>query len=450
MNRTETVSSTPDSLTVLPVDGLPEVTAGTDLVAALQTAGAHLRDGDVLVVTSKVISKAEGRLVDVPAGMDRDDFRRELVEREARSIVARRGPTTITRNRLGVVAAASGIDASNVGSGQLALLPIDPDGTAESLRKEIAERLGVRVAVVITDTMGRAWRVGQTDAAIGSSGLSVLKPYAGQVDPHGNVLEVTNTAIADEVAAAADLVKGKTTGRPMAIVRGLPLVDDGSRAADLLRGEAEDMFRLGADEAFAAGLRAAVPRRRSVRNFSDREVAQADVRAAVADARTAPAPHHSRPIRFIWLRSRDVRERLLTAMREAWRSDLTADNFAEESIQRRISRGDILWRAPELILPFLVADDGAHDYPDERRRACESTMFTVAGGAAVQSLLIALAARDLGSLWVGSTIFAAEVVRRELDLESRWQPLGAVAVGYPADDAAGPRTADPSDPLIER
>ncbi|WP_066910775.1 coenzyme F420-0:L-glutamate ligase [Millisia brevis] len=442
--------STADALTVLPIDGLPEVTAGTDLVGALLATGVDLRDGDVLVVTSKVISKAEGRLVDVPAGVDRDAFRRDLVEREARSVVARRGNTMITRSRLGVVAAASGIDASNVGAGQLALLPVDPDGSAQTLRKEIADRLGVRVAVVITDTMGRAWRVGQTDAALGAAGLTVLKPYAGQTDPHGNVLEVTNTAIADEIAAAADLVKGKTTGRPMAIVRGLPIVDDGSRAADLLRTEDEDMFRLGADEAFAAGLRAAVPHRRSVRDFADEPVDPAVLRAAIADAWTAPAPHHSHPIRFVWVRTREVRERLLTAMRSAWRNDLSEDGFTDEMITRRLSRGDILWRAPELILPFLVTDAGAHDYPDERRRANERTMFTVAGGAAVQSLLIALAARDLGSLWVGSTIFAADVVRTELDLGPTWQPLGAVAVGHPAQ-AVGPRPAgDPGEAVIER
>lgn len=442
--------STADVLTVLPIDGLPEVTAGSDLVGALLATGVDLRDGDVLVVTSKVISKAEGRLVDVPEGVDRDAFRRDLVEREARSIVARRGNTMITRSRLGVVAAASGIDASNVDAGQLALLPVDPDGSAQILRKEIADRLGVRVAVVITDTMGRAWRVGQTDAALGAAGLTVLKPYAGQTDPHGNVLEVTNTAIADEIAAAADLVKGKTTGRPMAIVRGLPIVDDGSRAADLLRTEDEDMFRLGTDEAFAAGLRAAVPHRRSVRDFADEPVDPAVLRAAIADAWTAPAPHHSHPIRFVWVRTREVRERLLTAMRSAWRNDLSDDRFTEEMIDRRLSRGDILWRAPELILPFLLTDAGAHDYPDDRRRANERTMFTVAGGAAVQSLLIALAARDLGSLWVGSTIFAADVVRAELDLGPTWQPLGAVAVGHPAQAVAARPAGDPDAAVIER
>lgn len=441
---------TSDELTILPIDGLPEVSAGTDLVEALAATGAELRDGDVLVVTSKVISKAEGRLVDVPAGADREEFRRRLVEREARAIVARRGHTTITRSRLGVVAAASGIDASNVDAGRLALLPLDPDGSAAALRTRIADRLGVRVAVVITDTMGRAWRVGQIDAALGSSGLQVLKDYAGQVDPHGNVLEVTNTAIADEVAAAADLVTGKTTGRPMAIVRGLPIVDDGSRAADLLRAEDEDMFRLGADEAFAAGRRAAVSARRSVRAFGDREVDPTLVRESVADAWTAPAPHHSHPIRFVWLRDRATRERLLTAMRRAWRSDLSGDRFTEDAIERRLSRGDILWRAPELILPFLVSDVGAHDYPDQRRRACERTMFTVAGGAAVQSLLVALAARDLGSLWVGSTIFAADVVRRELDLAASWLPLGAVAIGHPAEPGAPRPPIDIADGIIER
>lgn len=439
-----------DRVEIIPVEGLPEFAAGDDLVDALVRSGVELRDSDVLVVTSKVISKIEGRLIDVPSGADRERLRREWVEREAQGIVARRGPTTITRNHLGIVAAASGIDASNVDPDRLALLPIDPDGTAETLRTGIRDRLGVTTAVIITDTMGRAWRVGQTDAAIGSAGLEVLKPYAGQVDPHGNVLEVTNTAIADEIAAAADLVKGKTAGRPVAIVRGLRADGDGSHAADLLRPEAEDMFRLGVDEAMAEGRRGAVSHRRSVRSFSHLPVDADDLRAAIAEALTAPAPHHSHPLRFVWLRTPAVRDRLLSAMRLAWSADLSGDGFTDDQIERRLARGDVLRRAPEVILPFLVTEGGAHTYPDERRRACEQTMFTVAGGAGVQSLLIALAARDLGSLWVGSTIFAADTVRAELDLPDGWQPLGAVAVGYPAAPP-GPRPPIDTDAwVVER
>jgi coenzyme F420-0:L-glutamate ligase/coenzyme F420-1:gamma-L-glutamate ligase len=164
------------------------------------------------------------------------------------------------------------------------------------------------------------------------------------------------------------------------------------------------------------------------------------IRRAVGAALTAPAPHHTRPVRFAWLRDRGLRTKLLEAMRESWRADLRADGFTDEQIAKRIGRGDILFAAAEVVVPFLVPD-GAHTYPDERRNANEQTMFTVAGGAAVQGLLVALAAEDLGSCWIGSTIFAADLVRDVLGLPAGSQPLGAVAVGHPAEPAAprGPR-----------
>jgi coenzyme F420-0:L-glutamate ligase/coenzyme F420-1:gamma-L-glutamate ligase len=301
------------------------------------------------------------------------------------------------------------------------------------LRAELSERLGVAVAVVITDTMGRAWRNGQTDTAIGSSGLRVLHDYSGAVDGQGNELHVTQVAIADELAAAADLVKGKLGGVPVAVVRGLPVSDDGSTAADLLRGGIDDLFWLGTAEAIAKGRSEALLLRRSVRQFADEPVDPERVRAAVAVALTAPAPHHTRPVRFVWLRKSGLREQLLEAMAEKWRQDLTADGLAPERVQRRIARGRILFDAPEVIIPFCVPD-GAHEYPDERRRANERTMFTVAVGAAVQGLLVALAAEGLGSCWIGSTIFAPEITRDVLGLDADWSPLGGIAIGHPLEE----------------
>lgn len=437
------------ALEVLPVTGLPEFRPGDDLAGAIAAAAPWLRDGDVLVVTSKVLSKVEGRLVDVPADpAERDAARRRLVEAEAVRVVARFANFQITENALGVVQAASGVDASNVAAGEIALLPADPDGSAARLRAALRESLGVAVAVVVTDTMGRAWRIGQTDAAIGAAGLTVLHRYAGTVDPQGNELAVTEVAVADEVAAAADLVKGKLGGVPAAVVRGLSTTDDGSNAHDLVRPVDEDLFRLGTNEAIEQGRREAVLLRRSVRAFTPEPVDQDALRRAVAAALTAPAPHHTHPVRFVWLRNRPLRTKLLDGMRAAWRDDLRGDRFTAEQIDRRVSRGDLLYGATELVLPFLVAD-GAHTYPDERRNACEHTMFTVAAGGAVQGLLVALAAEGLGSCWVSSTIFAADVVRSVLDLPATWEPLGAVAVGHPAD---GPLAVRPGrdEGLIER
>ena len=217
------------SVEILPVTGLPEFRPGDDLTAALAAAAPWLRDGDVVVVTSKVVSKCEGRIVAAPEDPEeRDALRRRLIDAEAVRVLARKGRTLITENALGLIQAAAGVDGSNIGTTELALLPQNPDASAAALRAGLREALGVSVAVVITDTMGRAWRNGQTDAAIGAAGLTVLYGYAGAVDRHGNELLVTEVAVADEIAAAADLVKGKLTAVPVAVVRGLTVTDDGS------------------------------------------------------------------------------------------------------------------------------------------------------------------------------------------------------------------------------
>lgn len=432
-----------------PVTGLPEFRPGDDLAAALAGAAPWLVDGDILVVTSKILSKVEGRLVAAPTDPEaRDAVRRRLVSQEAVRVLAAKGRTLITENRLGIVQAASGIDGSNVDSAELALLPENPDASAAALRTRIRDLLGVTVGVVVTDTMGRAWRVGQTDAAIGAAGVPVLHGYAGSHDAQGNELMVTSVAVADEIAAAGDLVKGKLGGVPVAVVRGLDLPDDGSTARTLLRGGEDDLFWLGTAEALERGRSEALLLRRSVREFSSEPVDPEDLHDAVAEALTAPAPHHTRPVRFVWVRTEQVRRRLLDRMRDRWAEDLAADGLDAPAIERRLARGAILYDAPEVIVPFWVPD-GAHTYPDARRTAAEATMFTVAAGAAVQGLLVALATRGLGSCWIGSTIFAPEVVREELGLPADWSPLGAVAVGHPIT-TPGPRDpADPGDALVE-
>ncbi|WET80561.1 coenzyme F420-0:L-glutamate ligase [Amycolatopsis sp. QT-25] len=435
---------------ILPVEGLPEFRPGDDLTGAIVQAAPWLRSGDVLVVTSKIVSKAEGMLIRVPEDPEeRDAARRKLVEEESVRVIARINRTVITENKLGIVQAASGVDASNVASGEVALLPSDPDASALALRNGLRERLGVEVAVVVTDTMGRAWRVGQIDAAIGASGLRVLHSYAGEIDGQGNELAVTEVAIADELAAAADLVKGKLGGTPVAVVRGLRPTDDGSTARKLLRPIEEDLFRLGTNEAIARGRREAVLARRSIRSFTGEPVDPEVLRRAVGTALTAPAPHHTKPVRFVWLREEGLRRKLLDAMKASWQADLEGDGFTAEQVTKRLSRGDILYDAPEVVVPFLVAE-GAHTYRDDRRNACEHTMFTVAGGAAVQGLLVALAAEDLGSCWIGSTIFAPAIVRDVLGLDERWEPLGAVAIGHPAALPPARGAPEPGEGLLER
>lgn len=230
--------------------GVGEVTDGTDL-AALALAHCELSDGDVLTITSKVVSKAEGRRGTGP--------REAALAAETQRVVARRGPTTIVRNRLGLTMAAAGIDASNVTAGEHLLLPLDPDGTARLIRERIAERAGVNVGVLITDTAGRAWRTGQTDIAIGAAGLLVQEEFAGREDAYGNPLAVTAPAVADELAGAAELASGKLGGRPFVVIRGRSdLVLDGGEhgtgAGILNRPDGEDLFGLGARAAVVAAL----------------------------------------------------------------------------------------------------------------------------------------------------------------------------------------------------
>lgn len=245
-------------LQIWALTGIGEISPGADLVEVIaDAAGDTLRDGDIVVVTSKIVSKAEGRIL-------RADDREDAITRETvRLVASRTSPgghvTRIVENRLGIVSAAAGVDASNTPEGTVLLLPEDPDASARALASGLRLASGAHVGVLITDTLGRAWREGQTDHAIGAAGVQVFEDLRGTTDAEGRPLVVTLPCVADELAAATDLVKGKAARLPVAIVRGrADLVGDldlpGARS--IVRPAERDMFALGSDEAYAAGFAA--------------------------------------------------------------------------------------------------------------------------------------------------------------------------------------------------
>ncbi|MGA3487244.1 coenzyme F420-0:L-glutamate ligase [Micromonosporaceae bacterium DT55] len=249
-------------LEILPVLGIGDVAEGDDLAELIAGAAPWLRDGDVLVVTSKIVSKAEGRLVDVPAeeGPARLAARDEVLAAETVRTVAARGATRIVQTHHGFVMAAAGIDASNVDASKLVLLPKDPDASARALRAALRRRHGADVAVIVSDTMGRPWRNGLTDVALGVAGMSAIRDHRGEVDPYGNELSITQMAVVDELAGAGELIKGKCDQVPVAVVRGYltaPTDNDGDGVRSLVRDPAMDLFSLGTAEARVAGLLAA-------------------------------------------------------------------------------------------------------------------------------------------------------------------------------------------------
>jgi coenzyme F420-0:L-glutamate ligase/coenzyme F420-1:gamma-L-glutamate ligase len=419
------------TLEVVPVTGLPEIAAGADL-AALIAERADLRDGDVVAVTQKVVSKAEGRVV--------RGEKEEWVAREARRIVARRGDLVIAETRHGFVCANAGVDASNVPGGLLTLLPEDPDGSAAAIRDGLRERAGAEVAVVITDTFGRPWRRGLVNVAIGCAGVPALVDLRGTKDAAGRVLDVTVVALADEVAAATGLVMGKAEGVPAAVLRGLKPEAPPGPAADLVRPQDEDLFRTSPLDAIAA--------RRTVREFGEGTVPHEVLVEAVAAALTAPVPHgsrlRSRPWTWVAVETAAARTALLGTMADAWVRDLRDDGTAEDVIRRRLARSDaLLGAAPVLLLPFLSLE-GADEYADPRRRVAERDMFVLATGASIQNLLLALNARGHGSAWVSASLFCRPEAAAALGLAPDLLAMGVVAAG--PLPAGGPPPRAPIDP----
>lgn len=230
-------------LEIFPVEGIGVVAQGDDLVAILSGSIRPIKpaSNDVLVVTHKIVSKAEGQVVQIVG--DAVEFKRKLVEAEASAVVRRRGDLIIAETKHGFICANAGVDRSNAEPGTMILLPEDPDRSARRIKRRLDHEFGIDAAVIISDTFGRPWRRGLTDVAIGVAGMNPILDLRGSTDWTGNVLDVTEVSIADELASAADLVMGKATGIPAALIRGYRVPPGEGAGSDLIRPPGEDLFR---------------------------------------------------------------------------------------------------------------------------------------------------------------------------------------------------------------
>ena len=362
-------------LEILAVHGIPEVLPGDDLATLIATHAPGLRDGDVIVVTSKIVSKAEGQQLDVE--------REAAIDAQTVRVVARRGDTRIVQTRHGFVMAAAGVDASNVTKGSVVVLPVDSDASARRIRTGLRDRIGVNVGVVVSDTFGRPWRVGVTDVAIGVAGITPLDDLRGTVDPYGNELQVTLTCTVDEIAAAADLVKGKLNGVPVAIVRGLAVVQAATESladkgiSQVVRNADDDMFSLGTRDV----LRARVDATRFTGDAVDVE----RVRRAVETAAIAAHPQDWQRLRFEIVESPEARALIAAAVDD-----------------------QIVTTAGVLVVPYLLDEPTQTDL--------------LATGAGIENVLVSLAVEQLAARWVWPA---------ESDASTSY-PLGVIAVGQPA------------------
>ncbi len=383
------------TIELIPLEGLPEVEPGDDLAALLEPALAAkaASDGDVVAVTQKIVSKAEGRMV---PGEDRAAW----VRRETVDVVARRGDLVITRTRHGFVCANAGVDASNVREGFLTLLPEDPDASAQRLQKELSARLGLsRLGVVMTDTFGRPWREGVVDVAIGCAGLPALVDLRGTGDDHGVELETTVVALADAVAAASGLVMTKTARVPAALVRGLD-----AATGDAPPGPASALVRRPEDDLFRESALIAVSAAEQSDAFGPGQVSREIVEDAVSAASAVPLVGEWS---FVALDSPVARRRIVAGA----------------------GADDALRAAPILILPCV-------------RVSAETSEETIllSAGAAIRTLVVALHTHRIGWSWDPRRPFDAEGARAALAIGEGWRPLGMVAVGpMPEGGASRPR-----------
>jgi coenzyme F420-0:L-glutamate ligase/coenzyme F420-1:gamma-L-glutamate ligase len=413
------------------------------VLTALGSSQQQLRDGDVLVIAQKIVSKCEGRLVrldtvvpssralELASEVDKDPRLVELVLSESTEVVRKRRSVLIVAHRLGFVTANAGIDQSNVSHGEggetALLLPENPDESCVRLRVKLKSLTGADVAVVINDSHGRAFRNGTVGVALGAAGLPALDDRRGQPDLYGRQLQSTEVAFADEIASAASLLMGQADeGRPVVIVRGVPKQARDGSAAELVRAKQMDLFRVPTAETL---LRS----RRSIRRYTQEPVSDAVLGDILEMAASAPSAHNRQPWRFAVLRESDPKNRLATAMGERLRADRLRDGDPLEAINRDVSRSFArITSAPVVMLVCLTMED-MDRYPDQRRTAAEHQMAVQGVAMATQNLLLAIHAAGLGASLMCAPLFCPDTVRSALELPAQWEPQALITVGYPAD-----------------
>lgn len=426
--------------------GVPLVKAGDDLahivVTALAASRETLRDGDVLVLAQKIVSKAQGRSVglrDVEPSPDAQEIARtankdprvvELILRESSEVVRCQRDVLIVAHRLGFVAANAGIDMSNVehesGDDVVLLLPEDPDATCRELRAALKALTGADVGVVINDSHGRAFRNGTVGVAIGVSGIPALVDCRGQPDLFGRRLRSTDVAFADEIAAAASLLMGQSDeGRPLVIARNIATARRDGSTAELMRPKHQDLFRQPAGEPLLRG-------RRSIRRYLPQPVPQEVLSRILETATCAPSAHNRQPWRFALVEESATRERLARAMGERLQADRLRDGDAADVVAADVARSFArISAAPALVVVCLSMED-MDPYPDARRRAAEHQMAAQSTAMAMQTLLLAAHNAGLGASVMCGPLFCPDTVVATLGLPAHWEPQALVTLGYPA------------------
>ena len=440
----------PVSAHFIALAGVPLVKHGDDLtgivLAALAASGEKLRDGDVLVLAQKVVSKAQGRIVQLntvePSArakrladeVNKDARLVELILRESTEVIRHRRDLLIVAHRLGFIMANAGIDFSNVklggGDETALLLPEDPDKVCAELRTAMLERAKADIGIIINDSHGRAFRNGTVGVAIGASGLSVLADLRGEPDLYGRRLRNTEVALADEIASAASLLMGQAAeGRPIILARGIKSCGQRGTAAALVRAKAFDVFRDSpTDQAYAL-----IARRRSIRRYTTDPVSDETIEKLLSAATCAPSAHNSQPWRFVVLRHLASKERLAQEMGQRLRADRIQDNDNLDAIEADIARSYArIVGAPVAILVCLTMEN-TDTYPDAPRRSAEHQMAVQGVSMAIQNIQLAATAAALGSSIMCAPLFCQDTVRETCALPPDWEPQALVTVGHPAN-----------------